>query len=89
METQKITWEPSAKEKYDVMIRKIPLFHREIARKVVDEKAALNAQERGAAQVEQEDLERAFLSEVPAAFYSLMVRIMEHVGLDPKKYENN
>lgn len=87
METQKITWEPAAQAKYAVMIRKIPLFHREIARKVVDEKAVINAQERGASQVEEEDLARAFLSEVPAAFYSLMVRIMEHVGLDPKKYE--
>ena len=89
METKDITWEIATKEKYDVMIRKIPLFHREIARKVVDEKAVINAQERGSAQVEEEDLAHAFLSEVPAAFYSLMVRIMEHVGLDPKKYEDH
>ena len=87
METQNITWEESTKAKYDEMIRKIPMFHREIARKVVDEKAVINAQERGSSQVEEEDLARAFLQEVPTAFYSLMVRIMESVGLDPKKYE--
>ena len=87
METQSMQWETSTRAKYEEMIRKIPLFHREIARKVVDEKAVINAQDRGSSQVEEEDLARAFLTEVPKPFYSLMVRIMESVGLDPKKYE--
>ncbi len=82
-----ITWEKSAQDKYTTLITKIPLFHREIAKQVVDKKAVINAQERGAAQVEECDIVRAFLSEVPMTFYSLMVRLMDEVGLDCKKYE--
>jgi hypothetical protein len=36
--------------------------------------------------VQEEDIIRAFLGEVPKAFYSLMIRIMDEVGFDYKKY---
>ena len=85
----KIEWEPTALAKYNLMITKIPLFHREIARIVVDKKARLNAHERGSIQVEDQDIIRAFLSEVPYAFYSLMARLMDEVGFDYKKYESS
>jgi len=84
-----IKWEPRAKAKYDEMITKIPLFHREIAKQVVDKKAVLNAQERGNGQIIEEDVIRAFLTEVPAAFYSLMIRLFDEVGFEYKKYEEN
>ena len=32
----KLNWEEKAKAKYESMIAKIPVFHREIAKKVVD-----------------------------------------------------
>ena len=41
---------------------------------------------RGSSMVEEKDIVQAFLSEVPKAFYSLMVRIMDEVGFDYKKY---
>ncbi len=82
-----IQWEAEAREKYDKMISIMPMFHRGIAKEVVDKKAVINAQERGAHQVEEEDIVRAFLTEVPKAFYSLMIRIMDEVGFDAKKYE--
>ena len=34
----KLEWEPNARQKYEKMITKIPLFHREIAKIVVDKK---------------------------------------------------
>lgn len=80
-----IKWDPLALEKYDKMLSRIPIFHREIARKVVWKKAQENAKERGGSLIEEDDLSRAFLTEVPKAFYSLMVRIMDEVGLDYKK----
>ena len=80
--TTKIEWETSAFKKYQTMISKIPLFHREIAKKVVDKKAQLNAAERGSHQVEEEDIVKAFFTEVPKAFYSLMIRLMDEVGFD-------
>ena len=41
---------------------------------------------RGSSTVEEMDIVQAFLTEVPKAFYSLMVRIMDEVGFDYKKY---
>jgi len=80
-------WNVHTKAKYELLISKIPLFHREIAKQVVDKKAVLNAQARGNGHIVEEDVVRAFLTEVPAAFYSLMIRLMDEVGFDYKKYE--
>ena len=82
-----IEWEPRALLKYKEIISKIPIFHREIAKQVVDKKAVINAEERKSNMVEESDIIRAFLSEVPKAFYSLMIRLMDEVGFDHKKYE--
>ncbi len=80
-------WEENSRKKYEQMITKIPLFHREIARQVVNKKAVENAKSRGAQAVEEPDIVRAFLTEVPKAFYSLMVRLFEEVGFNYRQYE--
>ena len=80
-------WEQTAQTKYETMITKIPLFHREIAKIVVEKKAVINAKDRGSLQVEEEDIVRAFLTEVPMTFYSLMIRLFQQVGFDYKKFE--
>ena len=82
-----MSWEPLAKEKYDKMLLMIPLFHREITRQVVDKQALLNAKKRKDAQVQEEDIIRAFLTEVPKAFYSMMIRLMSRAGFDYERYE--
>lgn len=82
-----VSWEPQAKAKFDRMIERIPLFHREIARTIVNKKAPLNARERNSKIIEESDIVRAFFSEVPMAFYSLMVRLLHEVGFDYKKYQ--
>ena len=84
--TIKLEWEADALKKYQLMITKIPLFHREIAKVVVDKKAVINAYARNAVNVEEQDIVSAFFSEVPKAFYSLMIRLMDEVGF---KYEEN
>lgn len=83
-----LQWEPSAEAKYRRMITKIPLFHRDIARQVVDKRAVINAQERDCGLVEEQDIVRAFFSEVPMTFYSLMIRLLDEAGFDYKKYES-
>jgi len=83
-----IKWDEVAYEKYQLMITKIPLFHREIAKQVVDKKAVINAVERGSSKVEEGDIVRAFLSEVPMTFYSLMVRLFDEVGFQYKRFES-
>ncbi len=78
----KMPWDTKAEKKFLTTIRSIPLFHRDIAREVVEKKAQLNAQARKAACVEEVDIVDAFFSEVPKAFYSLMVRILDEAGLN-------
>ena len=85
--TASITWEPKALEKYELMISKIPLFHRNIAKIVVDKKALSNAQERGSGLIGEKDIVDAFFSEVPKAFYSLMIRLFDEVGFDYTEQE--
>lgn len=85
---EKLQWEREARAKYEAMLPRIPLFHRDIAKQVVDKKAVINAQERGAQQVEEEDIVRAFFTEVPMTFYSLMIKLLDNAGFDYKKYES-
>lgn len=82
-----LEWEKEALSKFNLMIEKIPLFHRKIAEQVVCKKAQLNAKERGSSVVEESDILRAFFSEVPFAFYSLMIRLLDEVGFAYKEYE--
>ena len=79
-------WESGALGKYNHMLNLIPIFHRGLAQEVVNKKAEELAKNRGCAQVEEDDIVKAFLAEVPKAFYSLMIRIMHEVGLEYKKY---
>ena len=83
--TTKLEWEADALKKYQLMITKIPLFHREIAKIVVDKKAESNAKERGSNTIEEPDIVDAFITEVPKSFYSLMIRLFDEVGFDYKE----
>lgn len=81
-----MNWESSALVKFNKMLNLIPIFHRGIAQEVVNKKAEQNAISRGSLQVEEADIVLAFKTEVPKAFYSLMVRIMKDAGFDYRKY---
>ncbi len=83
-----MNWDVTTQKKYDSMIGKIPLFHREITKKIVPLKAEENAKTRGSSVIEEGDVIQAFLTEVPKAFYSMMIRLMDDVGFDHKKIEN-
>jgi len=79
-------WDKTALGKYNKMLNLIPIFHRRLAKEVVNKKAEQGAQARGSSEVQEIDIVQAFLTEVPKAFYSLMIRIMDEVGFDYKKY---
>lgn len=83
-QTSQLKWEGTASGKFDHMITRIPMFHREIAKIVVQKKAQQNAIQRGASVVEEADIVNAFFTEVPKAFYSLMVRLLDEAGFDYK-----
>ena len=78
-------WDAVALGKYNKMLNLIPVFHRRLAKEVVNKKAEQGAVARGSSTVEEIDIVQAFMTEVPKAFYSLMIRIMDEVGLDYKK----
>jgi hypothetical protein len=81
-----MNWDEVALGKYNKMLNIIPIFHRRLTQEVVNKKAEENAHLRGSLQVEESDIVGAFLTEVPKAFYSMMIRIMNDVGFDYKKY---
>lgn len=82
----KMTWEKSTEERFKKMLSKMPIFHRHMTEVTATQKAEVNAKQRGSRVVEEEDLLRAMFSEVPLQFYSLMVKLLETVGFDYKKY---
>ena len=81
-----MNWDAEALGKYNKLLNLIPIFHRLIAQEVVNKKAELLAQSRGSTMVEEADIVQSFIAEVPKAFFSMMIRIMDEVGLDYKKY---
>ncbi len=81
-----MNWEPKTEEKFKIVIQKLPIFHRRIAERAVNEKAQINAQSRKALWVEEEDVIAAFFLDVPSPFYSMMIRLLEQTGFDYKKY---
>jgi len=84
---QKMEWDPASLEKFNKIISKMPLFHRDIAKDVVEKQSQINAQERNASVVEEQDIVSAFYTEVPKAFYSLMVRLLDEVGFNYSAHE--
>jgi len=79
-------WDRATLDKYDKMIKLMPLFHQGIAEKVVNMKAEENARAHGGIVVQEEDVVRAFFAEVPKSFYDLMISAMDEAGFNHKRY---
>ncbi len=79
-------WDLKTKEKLNLFISRIPVFHRHITEQAVTKKAEELAGLRRAAQIEEQDVIAAFFSDVPSPFYSMMVRLLEQSGFDYKRY---
>lgn len=79
-------WEDNTKDKFRLMISKIPIFHRHITEEAVTRDAEDYARKRNAKEVQEQDVIAAFFSGVPSPFYSMMVRLLEQTGFDYKKY---
>jgi len=88
MENQPIKWDAEVEKKFHLMTGKIPLFHRQMAERVAKVGAEENARARNSSLIEEEDVVRAFLAEVPKPFYSMMIKLFEDVGFNYKKYLN-
>jgi len=83
---QELKWDNGVFKKFNQMIEKMPLFHRRIAEDLVKHKAEANAKARSSSLVEEKDVVKAFFSEVPKPFYSMMIRLLDNVGFNYKEY---
>ena len=81
-----MVWETAVESKFELLISKIPIFHRHITEATVRRQAEVIAQSRSSEQVEEQDVVAAFFSDVPSPFYSMMVRLLGQNGFDYKKY---
>ena len=79
-------WNPEVKERFSVLIAKIPVFHRRITEEAVTKRAEENAKARNSGLIEELDIIAAFFSDVPSPFYSMMVRLLEQTGFDYKRH---
>lgn len=82
-------WDKEVEAKFNLMINKMPLFHRRIAESVAKATAEENARKRNSPLVQEGDVVRAFFSEVPKPFYSMMIKLFEDVGFDYRKYQQS
>jgi hypothetical protein len=76
-----MVWEPEVKQKFKLLVSKLPFFHRHIAETVVTKKAEELATQRGSDKVEAKDLTEAFLNEVPEVFRKYLAELLKEVGL--------
>ena len=81
-----MNWEAQTEARFKAVISKLPIFHRHIAESAVMQRAQENALARHASYIEEQDVISAFFSDVPQAFYSMMIRVLEQSGFDYKKY---
>lgn len=83
---EEIIWDKTARENYEAILAKIPVFLRGIAAKKVSAKAEMNACGDHRAEVSQKDVVDAFFMETPFGFHGPMKTDMEELGIDYGKY---
>lgn len=73
-------------KKLDLAISRMPLVHRMIARRAVMHRATKLAEAKGAPTIGEEEIARAFFSEVPSPFRAQMMVLLSEVGIDYQRY---
>jgi len=81
-----MNWEKIARENFEAVLAKIPVFLRGIAEKKVSQRAEANARKEGRLEVSQKDVVEAFFKETPFGFHGPMKMDMEALGIDYEKY---
>ena len=81
-----ICWERSAKEQFDRLIEKVPVFMRGIAQEKVSKKAESIVKGQGRVEITEKDMVDAFFAETPFGFHGPMKNDMQESGIDYVKY---
>jgi hypothetical protein len=86
MSMEEMDWDKKAKEDFEAILAKIPVFLRSIAAQKVSQKAKDNARRDNRGEVVQKDVVDAFFMETPFGFHGPMKMDMEALGIDYEKY---
>ncbi len=81
-----IIWDKMARENFEAVLAKVPVFLRGIAAKKVSLKAESIAKSENRPEVLQKDVVDAFFMETPFGFHGPMKMDMEELGIDYQKY---
>ena len=79
-------WDKEARDKFEAILAKIPIFLRPTAEKKVSRKAENLALALGREAVSLKDVVDAFFSETPFGFHGPMKTDMQSEGIDYQKY---
>jgi len=83
---EQILWNKTARENFEAILAKIPVFLRGIAEKKVSQKAETIARNDDRLEVSQKDVIDAFFLETPFGFHGPMKMDMEALGIDYIQY---
>jgi hypothetical protein len=81
-----IIWDKTARENFEAILAKVPVFLRDIAQQKVSQKAEKNARTDNRMEVSQKDVVDAFFKETPFGFHGPLKMDMEAMGIDYRKY---
>lgn len=83
---EEIIWDKLARENFEQILAKVPVFLRSTAQKKVSQKAENNARSENRGEITQKDVVDAFFMATPFGFHGPMKMDMEALGIDYKKY---
>lgn len=81
-----LIWEPRAKQMYDAMLKKVPVWLRETAQKKMDKFLLHRQVHQGVTVLQEKDLVDAFFDQTPFGFHGLMKSDMESLKIDYRQY---
>lgn len=84
--SEPILWDKTARENFEQILAKIPVFLRSIAEKKVSKRAEENAQKENRLEVSQKDVIDAFFMETPFGFHGPMKMDMEALGINYEEF---
>jgi len=82
----RVTWESTAEEQFQTVLKQIPDMVRGIAETRINKKAESIVKEGSRMVIEEKDMVDAFFAETPPAFMGPMKNSMKELGIDYTKY---
>jgi len=82
----KISWDKNTEEKFNLLIDKMPIFLRPMAKESIIRKAEDLVKKENRTEISEKDIVDAFFAETPFGFQGMMKNDLNAVGIDYTKY---